>query len=91
MTTKLPEMDKRGGCPTRAGARDTSTIHHQMMDIEGRGSLKPVDASPTDEEPTKDEEDEHLAPVDPSTIPVVDLVPSAGDTEAFETDELHYT
>ncbi|GKC04973.1 hypothetical protein Tco_0996583 [Tanacetum coccineum] len=44
-------------------------------------------ANDEDEEPTKDEEDEHLAPVDPSTIPVVDLVPSAGDTEAFETDE----
>ncbi|GKG37097.1 hypothetical protein Tco_0447270, partial [Tanacetum coccineum] len=24
---------------------------------------------------------------DPSAVPVVDLVPSAGDTEAFETDE----
>ncbi|GKF43230.1 hypothetical protein Tco_0129782, partial [Tanacetum coccineum] len=45
-----------------------------------------------DEEPFEDEEDdeeeeEHLAPADSSTIPVVDLVPSAGDTEAFETDE----
>ncbi|GKE56798.1 hypothetical protein Tco_1495983, partial [Tanacetum coccineum] len=41
-----------------------------------------------DEEPTKDKEDEeHLAPADPSTVCVVDPVPSAGDTEAFETDE----
>ncbi|GKC09429.1 hypothetical protein Tco_1001039 [Tanacetum coccineum] len=41
-----------------------------------------------DEEPTKDEEEEeHLAPADPSTVPVVDPVPSAGDTKAFETDE----
>ncbi|GJV63395.1 hypothetical protein Tco_1474223 [Tanacetum coccineum] len=44
-----------------------------------------------EEEPSEDEEDdeeeEHLAPADSSAIPVVDLVPSAGDTEAFETDE----
>ncbi|GKG62626.1 hypothetical protein Tco_0634399, partial [Tanacetum coccineum] len=42
-----------------------------------------------DEEPTKDEEEEeeHIAPTDPSVVPVVDLVPSAGDTEAFKTDE----
>ncbi|GJX09698.1 hypothetical protein Tco_0199557 [Tanacetum coccineum] len=45
-----------------------------------------------DEEPFEDEEDdeeeeEHPAPADSSAIPVVDPVPSAGDTEAFETDE----
>ncbi|GJZ89573.1 hypothetical protein Tco_0661355 [Tanacetum coccineum] len=41
-----------------------------------------------DEEPTKDdEEEEHLALDDSSVVPVVDLVPLAGDTEAFETDE----
>ncbi|GJZ69992.1 hypothetical protein Tco_0633542 [Tanacetum coccineum] len=42
-----------------------------------------------DEEPTKDEdeEDEHLAPTDSSTVPVVDPVPSVGDIEAFEADE----
>ncbi|GKB92569.1 hypothetical protein Tco_0964841, partial [Tanacetum coccineum] len=45
-----------------------------------------------DEEPFEDEEDdeeeeEHLAPADSSAIPIVDPVPSAGDTEAFETDE----
>ncbi|GJZ73223.1 hypothetical protein Tco_0637369 [Tanacetum coccineum] len=43
------------------------------------------------EEPFEDkednEEDEHLASANSSVIPVVDLVPSAGDTEAFETDE----
>ncbi|GJX98113.1 hypothetical protein Tco_0355132, partial [Tanacetum coccineum] len=33
------------------------------------------------------EEEEHLAPADSSVVPVVDLVPSAGDTEAFEIDE----
>ncbi|GKF67725.1 hypothetical protein Tco_0197404, partial [Tanacetum coccineum] len=49
------------------------------------------DTDDEDEEPFKDEDDdeeeEHLAPANSSAIPVVDLVPSAGDTEAFETDE----
>ncbi|GJS40954.1 hypothetical protein Tco_0565997 [Tanacetum coccineum] len=50
------------------------------------------DSDDDDEEPFEDEEDdeeeeEHLAPADSSVIPVVDPVPSAGDTEAFETDE----
>nr|GEV75130.1 hypothetical protein [Tanacetum cinerariifolium] len=34
------------------------------------------------------EEEEHLAPADSSDVPVVDLIPSTRDTEAFETDEL---
>ncbi|GKF20548.1 hypothetical protein Tco_0069186, partial [Tanacetum coccineum] len=45
------------------------------------------DTADEDEEPIKDEEEEHLAPANPSTVPVVDHVPSVGDTEAFETDE----
>ncbi|GJW02443.1 hypothetical protein Tco_1561299 [Tanacetum coccineum] len=49
------------------------------------------DTDDEDEEPFEDEDDdeeeEHLAPADSSAIPVVDPVPSAGDTEAFETDE----
>ncbi|GJU25286.1 hypothetical protein Tco_1163907 [Tanacetum coccineum] len=41
-----------------------------------------------DEEPTEDkEEEEHLDPANPSAVPVVDPVPSAGDTKTFETDE----
>ncbi|GJZ48990.1 hypothetical protein Tco_0603180, partial [Tanacetum coccineum] len=39
------------------------------------------------EDEDDDEEEEHLAPVDSSVVPVVDPVPSAEDTEAFETDE----
>nr|GEU46346.1 hypothetical protein [Tanacetum cinerariifolium] len=35
----------------------------------------------------KEEDDELLATTDSSDVPVVDLVPSARDTEAFETDE----
>ncbi|GKB03387.1 hypothetical protein Tco_0831476 [Tanacetum coccineum] len=54
------------------------------------------DAHDDDEEPFEDEEDdeeeeEHLAPADSLVIPVVDVVPSAGDTEAFKTNELHLT
>ncbi|GJR87697.1 hypothetical protein Tco_0211708 [Tanacetum coccineum] len=47
------------------------------------------DADDDDEEPFEDdeEEEEHLAPADSSAIPIADPVPSAGDTEAFETDE----
>ncbi|GKD80456.1 hypothetical protein Tco_1347295, partial [Tanacetum coccineum] len=51
------------------------------------------DADDDDEEPFEDEEDgeeeeEHLAPADRSAIPIVDPVPSAGDTEAFETTSM---
>ncbi|GJY78132.1 hypothetical protein Tco_0483933 [Tanacetum coccineum] len=46
------------------------------------------DTEDEDEEPIEDEEgEEHLAPADSSVVPVVDPVPSAGDTEAFETDK----
>ncbi|GKC46414.1 hypothetical protein Tco_1064136, partial [Tanacetum coccineum] len=46
------------------------------------------DTGDEDEEPTKDEEEEeHIAPTDSSAVPVVDLVPSARDTEAYKTDE----
>ncbi|GKE23800.1 hypothetical protein Tco_1435312, partial [Tanacetum coccineum] len=49
------------------------------------------DTDDEDEEPFEDEDDdeeeEHLAPADSSAIPIVNLVPSARDTEAFETDE----
>ncbi|GJS13349.1 hypothetical protein Tco_0407821 [Tanacetum coccineum] len=53
------------------------------------------DTDDEDEEPFEDkdgdEEEEHLAPVDSSAIPIVDLVPSMGDTEEFETDEAEPT
>ncbi|GKE96236.1 hypothetical protein Tco_1581091, partial [Tanacetum coccineum] len=50
------------------------------------------DTDDEDEEPFEDEDDdekeeEHLALVDSFAIPIIDHVPSAGDTEAFETDE----
>ncbi|GKC30098.1 hypothetical protein Tco_1037392 [Tanacetum coccineum] len=50
------------------------------------------DTDDEDEEPFEDEDDdkeeeEHLALTESSAVPVVDPVPSARDTEAFETDE----
>ncbi|GJT14258.1 hypothetical protein Tco_0861300 [Tanacetum coccineum] len=45
------------------------------------------DTDDEDEEPTEEEEEEHLALADSSLVPVVNHVPSAGDTKAFETDE----
>nr|GEV44310.1 putative reverse transcriptase domain-containing protein [Tanacetum cinerariifolium] len=45
------------------------------------------DEEPTEDEDDGEEENGHLALADSSTIPVVDFVPSAGDTEAFETNE----
>ncbi|GKB68664.1 hypothetical protein Tco_0930076, partial [Tanacetum coccineum] len=47
------------------------------------------DTDDEDKEPFKDEDDdeeeeEHLAPADSSAIPVVDPIPSAGDTKAFQ-------
>ncbi|GJV42259.1 hypothetical protein Tco_1420699, partial [Tanacetum coccineum] len=46
------------------------------------------DTNDEDEEPTEDEEEEEeLALADSSMVLVVDPVPSARDTEAFETDE----
>ncbi|GKA67402.1 hypothetical protein Tco_0767210, partial [Tanacetum coccineum] len=45
------------------------------------------DTDDEDEEPTEDEEEEHPTLTDSSVVPVVDPIPSVGDTEAFETDE----
>ncbi|GKB99206.1 hypothetical protein Tco_0985343 [Tanacetum coccineum] len=46
------------------------------------------DTDDEDEEPTKDkEEEEHIALADPSAVPIVDPVPLAEDTEAFETNK----
>ncbi|GKB40267.1 hypothetical protein Tco_0885209, partial [Tanacetum coccineum] len=45
------------------------------------------DEEPFEDEDDDDEEEEHLALADSSVVPVVDHVPSAGDTEALETDE----
>ncbi|GJX02442.1 hypothetical protein Tco_0186355 [Tanacetum coccineum] len=45
------------------------------------------DEEPFEDEDDDEEEEEHLALADSSDVPVVDPVPSARDTKAFETDE----
>ncbi|GJS99417.1 hypothetical protein Tco_0820587, partial [Tanacetum coccineum] len=46
------------------------------------------DTDNEDEEPIEDEEEEeHIALADSFAVPVVDPIPLAGDTKAFETDE----
>ncbi|GKF91005.1 hypothetical protein Tco_0274706, partial [Tanacetum coccineum] len=45
------------------------------------------DEEPFEDEEDDDEEEEHLAPADSHVVPVIDPVPSAEDTKAFETDE----
>ncbi|GKE23445.1 hypothetical protein Tco_1434957, partial [Tanacetum coccineum] len=62
-----------------------------IADLESMGEDSidyPDEPKDEDEDPTKDEEEEeHIDLADPSVVPVVDPVPLAGDTEAFETDE----
>ncbi|GKD19164.1 hypothetical protein Tco_1208322 [Tanacetum coccineum] len=45
------------------------------------------DEEPFEEDDDDKEEEEHLALADSSVVPVVDHVPSAGDTKEFEMDE----
>ncbi|GKE76718.1 hypothetical protein Tco_1542838, partial [Tanacetum coccineum] len=45
------------------------------------------DDEPFEDEDDDGEEEEHLASADSPAIPIVDPIPSARDTEAFETDE----
>ncbi|GKB76980.1 hypothetical protein Tco_0943875 [Tanacetum coccineum] len=70
---------------------DLEEDHTDDFADEEDGDDEPSDDDDTndkDEEPTEDEEEEeHIAPADSSAVPIVDSTPSAGDTEAFETDE----
>ncbi|GKE02588.1 hypothetical protein Tco_1390571, partial [Tanacetum coccineum] len=69
---------------------EDSEEEHADYPADGRdGDDEPSDDDSDDdddEEPFEDEE-EHLAPADSFAIPVVDPVPSARDTEAFEIDK----
>ncbi|GJW96156.1 hypothetical protein Tco_0177964 [Tanacetum coccineum] len=77
---------------------DPEEDHADYPADEGDGDDEPIDddnddddTDDEDEEPFEDEDDdeeeEHLAPADSAAIPVVNPIPSAGDTDAFETDE----
>ncbi|GJT55295.1 hypothetical protein Tco_0990349 [Tanacetum coccineum] len=68
---------------------------HTDYPVDGEDGDEPTDddeddddTDDEDEEPTEDEEEEeHIALADSSAVPVVDAIPLAGDTEAFETNE----
>ncbi|GKE50807.1 hypothetical protein Tco_1485963, partial [Tanacetum coccineum] len=79
---KDPEEDPEGDLadyPTDEGDGDDDDDDDDDTNDEEEETSK--------DEDDEDEEEELLALVDSSTIPVVDHVPSAGDTEAFKTDE----
>ncbi|GJS37830.1 hypothetical protein Tco_0536212 [Tanacetum coccineum] len=84
----VPDSD-----PEEDPEEDSEEEHADYPADGGDGDDEPSgDDDDDEEEPFEDEEDdeeeeEHPAPADSSAIPVVDPVPSAGDTEAFETDE----
>ncbi|GJT03496.1 hypothetical protein Tco_0824665, partial [Tanacetum coccineum] len=76
-----PVKEDHAGYPTDGGDDDDEPSDDNDDDD---------DNNDEDEEPFEDKDDdeeEHLALADSSVVPVVDPVPSAGDTEAFETDE----
>ncbi|GKA98911.1 hypothetical protein Tco_0826848 [Tanacetum coccineum] len=56
-------------------------------DESSRDDVDNEDKEGVSKEEEDHKEEEHLAPADSSVVPVVDLVPSVEDTEAFKTDE----
>nr|GEV84644.1 retrotransposon Orf1 [Tanacetum cinerariifolium] len=56
-------------------------------DTDDEASKEEDDDKASKEEDDEEEEEEYLASVDSFVVPTVDPVPSAEDTEAFETDE----
>ncbi|GJY99872.1 hypothetical protein Tco_0517302 [Tanacetum coccineum] len=80
-----PEEDseeEHADYPTDGGDRDD-----EPSDDDSDDDTNDDDEEPFEDEEDDEEEEEHLAPADSFAIPVVDPVPLAGDTEAFETDE----
>ncbi|GKE65365.1 hypothetical protein Tco_1519526, partial [Tanacetum coccineum] len=76
----VPEED-HADYPTDGGDDDDEPSDDDDDDIDDK------DEEPFEDEDDDEEEKEHLAPADSSAVPVVDSVPSAGDTEAFKSDE----
>ncbi|GJR69402.1 putative reverse transcriptase domain-containing protein [Tanacetum coccineum] len=84
-----------GYVPDSDMEEDSEEEHADYPADRGDGDDEPShddDNDDEDEEPFEDEgddkeEEEHLAPADSFAIPIVDPVPSARDTEAFETNE----
>ncbi|GKG13923.1 hypothetical protein Tco_0350883, partial [Tanacetum coccineum] len=83
----VPDSD-----PEEDPEEDSEEEHANYPADGGDGDDEPSDDDTDDDDADDDEEpfeeeEEHLAPADSSAIPMVDPVPSAGDTKAFETDE----
>ncbi|GKA96490.1 putative reverse transcriptase domain-containing protein, partial [Tanacetum coccineum] len=89
----VPDSD-----PEEDPEEDSEEEHADYPADGGDGDDEPSDDDSDDDDADDDEEsfedadkdeeeEEHLAPADSSAIPVVDLVPSARDTEVFESDE----
>ncbi|GJW38314.1 putative ribonuclease H-like domain-containing protein [Tanacetum coccineum] len=87
----VPDSD-----PEKDPEEDSEEEHADYPTDGGDGNDEPSDDDDDDddiddkeEEPSEDEDDddEEEAPADSSAAPAADPVPSAGDIEAFETDE----
>nr|GFA42062.1 hypothetical protein [Tanacetum cinerariifolium] len=77
-----PEVD-HADYPADGGGGDD-----EPFDDDDDDDIDYEDEDPSeDEDDDEEEEEEHIALADSSTVPVVDHVPSVGDTKAFETDE----
>ncbi|GJU62593.1 hypothetical protein Tco_1244428 [Tanacetum coccineum] len=74
--------------PLSADASPTALSLGYVADSDHEEDLEESAGYPDEEEDSEDEneeEEEHLALTNSTTLPVVDLVPSSEDTEAFET------
>ncbi|GJR43279.1 hypothetical protein Tco_1311382 [Tanacetum coccineum] len=72
--------------------RDSSSRHSQPLhpfdDDDDDDDTDDEDEKPfEDKDDDDEEEEEHLSLADSPAIPIGDLIPSVGDTKAFETDE----
>ncbi|GKC49389.1 hypothetical protein Tco_1072134 [Tanacetum coccineum] len=70
-----PEEDHADYCTNGGDDADDESSDDDDDDVE------------EDEEDKEEEEEEHLAPADSSVVPTIDHVPSAEDTEVFETNK----
>ncbi|GKF09628.1 hypothetical protein Tco_0043852, partial [Tanacetum coccineum] len=90
-STDYPDEPEDGEEDDDEDPEEDPSKEHEPEDYDDDDDTDDEDEEPTkdnEEEPTKDdEEEEHLALANSSIVPVVDPVPSARDTKAFETDK----
>ncbi|GJV86681.1 hypothetical protein Tco_1530619 [Tanacetum coccineum] len=66
---------------------DSDPLEEDPEEEEEEDSSEDDDDEEEEEASEEDQKEEHLAPVDSIVLPAIDLVPSAEETEPFETDE----